>query len=124
VAVTGLGGVTTAEVSLNEGRVTIELDSDNQVTIAEIRRVIRDQGFSPREASVTVTARVQARGEHVVAVVPGSGTTFTLVSEASREPSLRTVVGATATLEGRVEQDENGVTPTRLVVTRVGDGGG
>ena len=62
VAVEKLDGVDKAEVSLDDGRVTVRLAPGNAVTIAELRRTIRHQGFTPKEAKLTLSARIEVRG--------------------------------------------------------------
>ena len=120
VAVEKLDGVESAEVSLNEGRVHVQLASENSVTIARLRRVIRDQGFSPRDATLTLTARIEIRGGGLVAIVPGSGVTYTVTAGGEVRPRLSEAAGGTVVLEGEVAMDEDDVTPERIEVTRVG----
>jgi copper chaperone CopZ len=119
VAVTKLEGVTDAEVSLNEGRVRVDFAHDNRVTLAQLRSTIRDQGFSPREATLTLSAPIEERSGAMVAVLPGSGTTLTLVPKGSVRGRLAAAAGTTATLTGRLGEDRDDVTPDRLTVTRV-----
>ena len=119
VAVEKLEGVESVEVSLNEGRVRIRFASDNGVTIAELRRTIRNQGFSPKEARLTVSARIEERNGALIAVVPGSETSYAVVPSAKVQTRLASAVGTILVLEGEIEADENDVTPDRLRVIRV-----
>ena len=73
VAVNKLDGVERADVSLNEGLVSVQFAAENAVTIDQLRRTIRDQGFSPRDAILTLSAVIEMRDGALVAVVPGSG---------------------------------------------------
>ena len=114
-----LDGVESAVVSLNEGRVRVEFAPGNKVTIAELRRAIRNQGFTPREAMLTLSVQVEMRGAAPVAIVPGSGVTYTVAADAELLARLSGLAGDTVMLEGQVELDENDVTPERLQVTRV-----
>ena len=52
-----IAGVTDVKVSLNDAKAVLELAPENEVTLQEIRRVIRNGGFNPRQA------RVEAVGE-------------------------------------------------------------
>ena len=122
VAVEKLDGVEDAVVSLNEGRVRIRLAPENGVTVAELRRTIRNQGFSPREATLTVAATIEQRGGALVAVVPGSGVSFAVVPSEALRPLLADGAGSMFVLEGHIETDEDGVTPNRFHVTGVGGG--
>jgi len=77
-------------VSLNDGRVRVRLAGEHTVTVAKLRRVIRRQGFSPREATLKLTARIELRGDSLVAVVPQSGVTYDLVAPDRARPSFST----------------------------------
>ena len=122
VAVEKLNGVEEAKVSLNEGRVLIRFAPGSGVTVSELRRTIRNQGFSPREATLTLSARIETRGGAILAVVPGSGMSYTVASDEQVRMRLARAAGTTLVLEGRVETDENDVTPDRLRVTGVSGG--
>ncbi len=117
-----LDGVESADVSLNEGRVSVQFSSENGVTIDQLRRTIRDQGFSPRDAMLTLSAVIEMRDGALVAVVPGSGAAYTLTAEESIRSRLTSATGGTVIVRGRVEADENDETPTSLAVTLVGGG--
>ena len=59
-----LSGVTDVRVSLNDGVAVVALAADNTTTIESIRKVIRDNGFTPKVAKVTVTGKlVRADGQ-------------------------------------------------------------
>lgn len=59
-----LSGVTDVRVSLNEGVAVVALATDNTTTIESIRKVIRDNGFTPKAAKVVVTGKlVRADGQ-------------------------------------------------------------
>lgn len=119
VAVEKLDGVESAEVSLNEGRVRVRFAPQTGVTIAELRRTIRNQGFSPQEATLTVSARMERRNGAMVAVVPGSGASYIVAAEADVQTRLSAAAGSEVVLEGRIEMDDDDVTPNRIQVMRV-----
>ncbi len=76
----GLEGVQNVEVSLNQAKAVVELAPGNNVTLDAIRQVIRDGGFSPREATIQVTGRLsleQGRQQLVLA----SGERYRLAAE-------------------------------------------
>lgn len=54
----GLSGVEQVTVSLNDGYAEVHLGEDSQAMLAEIREVIRKNGFTPKEASVHVSGKV------------------------------------------------------------------
>ena len=85
VAVERLDGVESAEVSLNEGRVRVRFAPSTQVSIAELRTTIRNQGFSPQEATLTVSARMERRSGTLVAIIPGAGASYIVEGSAIGE---------------------------------------
>lgn len=54
-----LEGVEQAQVSLNDGYTSLTLAADSSVTLEEIRQVIRDNGFTPKDAIVVMIGRVE-----------------------------------------------------------------
>jgi hypothetical protein len=122
VAVTKLDGVETADVSLNEGRVHIEFARQNAVTVGQLRRTIRDQGFSPKDATLTLSANIVIRDGVILAVVPGSEASYTLTAEGEVRTRLTNAAGTTVTVQGHVGADEGEETPTRLEVTHLSGG--
>lgn len=82
VAVEELEGVTSAEVSLNDGEVVVALEEENHVRLDRLRQIIRDQGFTPRGAEIRARGVVERRdgrllfrtpeGEVVLEVAPES----------------------------------------------------
>lgn len=60
-----MDGVESAEVSLNEGLARIRLRPGNRVRLEQIREAVRRNGFTPRDATVTVRARVVVVGDSV-----------------------------------------------------------
>ncbi len=51
-------GVESVEVSLNEGTATLKLKPGNRVHPARIRRIVLDNGFTPKGATVRVAGRL------------------------------------------------------------------
>lgn len=119
VTVERLPGVEQADVSLNEGEVTIDFAPENAVTVAEIRAAIRAQGFSPQEAKVRITGTVEEQSGAVLLAAPGQTFILSPSSEAAR---LRERAGEQVTLDGKIGQDVDDTTPPRLEVTS-GSGG-
>jgi copper chaperone CopZ len=54
----GLSGVEQVTVSLNDGYAEVHLSDDGQATLAEIREIIRKNGFTPKDADVRVSGKV------------------------------------------------------------------
>ena len=62
VASLKIDGVETVTVSLQRGVADIRLREGNHVTIDQIRQMVRRNGFTPREANVTVIGVPLERG--------------------------------------------------------------
>lgn len=54
----GLSGVEQVTVSLNDGYAEVQLSDDSQATLAEIREIIRKNGFTPKDTDVHVSGKV------------------------------------------------------------------
>ncbi len=52
VALERLDGVEAVTVSLEEGVAAITLVEENEVTVSTVRRVVRDNGFSPKQTEL------------------------------------------------------------------------
>ena len=57
-----IDGVDTVTVSLQRAVADIRLRAGNRVTIDQIREMVRKNGFTPREANVTVVGSAIERG--------------------------------------------------------------
>ena len=51
-------GVQTVNVSLKDGLTVLDLRPDNKVTLAQLRKVIKNNGFVSKEAQVTARGAV------------------------------------------------------------------
>lgn len=66
-----LSGIEHVTVSLNDGYAEVRLGEESQTTLADIREVIRKNGFAPKNADVQVSGTV----------VPSSGGQFLLKTD-------------------------------------------
>ena len=71
-------GVVSVRVSLNEGLTVLDLKPGNDVTLASLRQVIRNNGFVTKEAQVVAAGAVSTAGGAVVLEVSGSRERFTI----------------------------------------------
>ena len=60
-----LPGVIAVRVSLNEGRAVVSLAPESRTTFADIRKVIRHNGFTPKESQALLVGRVLHEGERI-----------------------------------------------------------
>lgn len=105
VAVQKIPGVDSIRVSLNQGLAVIRLKPENRVTVAEIREVVRRNGFTPKAADIRVSGTL----------APHEGQWLLMLPEAEQRLALRDSAGAIArlaetargrrvTVEGRVPE--------------------
>ena len=60
-----LKGVSEVKVSLNKGNAVIQFAADNKLVLADIRRVVRDGGFTPKQATVEISGTLQREGDEL-----------------------------------------------------------
>lgn len=75
-----LEGVKDASVSLNEGYAAASLDPGNPVTIEQIRQVVRDNGFTPKEATVVIAGTLGRTKENNLALKSSTGQEYNLIA--------------------------------------------
>ena len=83
VAVKKVRGVETVDVSLNKGEALIRLKPGNTVTVEQIRQVVIDNGFTPRDSDVEVVGRVVERNGKPALAVPGPDLVYLLADDRS-----------------------------------------
>ena len=76
VAMQKVEGVQSVQVSLKEGVTTVELRPENKVTLAQLRTVIKNNGFVSREAQVIARGSVGAQSFDVA----GTGERLSIVA--------------------------------------------
>ena len=72
-------GVQTVRVSLKDGLTVLELRPDNKVTLAQLRSVIKNNGFVSKDAEIT--ARGALAGESFA--VSGTGERLSFIQKPS-----------------------------------------
>lgn len=101
-----LPGVTGVRVSLNEGRANIALSANSSTTLEGIRNVVRENGFTPKNARITVVGTlVRADGETWLEV-PGSPRYRLAATSDAIETALRARPdGVSVTVKGEITED-------------------
>lgn len=98
-----LPSVTDVRVSLNEGRAVLVLAADSSTTIENIRRVIRDNGFTPKAARVTVVGTLLQADDGIWLAAPGLPRYRLRASNEAVEAALRAHPnGETVKVEGEI----------------------
>ena len=80
VAVRKLPGVESVEVSLERAAAEIRLRPDNRLTVAQLRKIVRDNGFTAKEATVTAVGTLTERGGKPALSVTGTDAVWLLAS--------------------------------------------
>jgi hypothetical protein len=84
VAVLKLDGVEGIDVSLKRGSAIVRLRPGNRVTLPQLRQIIKDNGFTSKDATVTAVGTVVGHGGKPALDVPGIGAVALL----ARDPKL------------------------------------
>ncbi|CAN5146805.1 hypothetical protein BH24PSE2_BH24PSE2_06740 [soil metagenome] len=104
-----LDGVQRVKVSLNDGTAVVELAEANEIGIADIRQVVSDGGFTPKQARVEIAGTL-AREDGKLQLMTGGGTGYRLAKGAGAEDvwkQLQTTQNNTRlVLEGIVPADD------------------
>lgn len=109
-----LPGVESTEVRLNEGRAIIRLKPGNAITIAQIRRSVERNGFTPQQAVISAEADVIARGDKLQLRIRGTTDTYDIASTAHADTiqqQLKKHTGNAVVIEGIVpaSKDSKGI---------------
>jgi copper chaperone CopZ len=115
VAVQKIPGVEEVKVSLNEGMTEIRFARANGATISQVRRAIREKGFTPKEADVRVRGRVDLSGDTFLLVLPDSVDTFTLHASPAAREQLREAIDREVEAQGRVPEESERVGAARIL---------
>ena len=83
-----IDGVQDANVSLKEGVATIQFAPQNRVKIAQIWKGVRDNGFTPRVASIRAAGVIAVRSDSVIFTVSGSEDAFLIQDDADTPGQL------------------------------------
>lgn len=96
-----LPGVESVRVSLNEGKTELRLKPNAAVDLEQIRAVIRDNGFTPKAATLTITGTIERTGEDWV-LDAGTAGRYRL------DPTLvQVAAGQTVTLQAEAAEGVN-----------------
>lgn len=99
-----LKGVTAVTVSLNEGKASLKFAPDSETTLEQVREVIRHNGFTPKDAFVTVEGRVAKTGESYE-LIAGSKVRYTLAAALPAELDAL-LAHPRLTVQGRVSEND------------------
>ncbi len=118
VAVRKLPGVQSVDVSLERAVTEIRLNPGNTVTLAQLRKIIKDGGFNSGAADVEVVGTLVQRDGAPTLAVTGTTESFRVIVDPKNpepfSPVAETVkkTSAPVLLTGRIETDG------RLIVSK------
>jgi hypothetical protein len=81
VAIGKLPGVESVDVSLERAMTEVRLKPGNSITLPQLRQVIRNNGFNPKEATVTALGSLIQREGQPAFEVSGIGTVWLLAPD-------------------------------------------
>lgn len=106
-AIQKLEGVASVEVSLNKGFADVKLKPGNRVDPERIRQVVRDNGFTPKAADVTLAGEIVERNGKPALAVKGLDVVYLLIEHADARSKLaeaQRAVGRTVLATGRLPE--------------------
>ena len=116
----GLGklpGASKVDVSLNDGKATVEFAPGSAVSFSQVHAVIVNGGFTPREAVVTVAGHV-AEEDGQLLLVAGAGDKYRLVLPPGMDASALKP-GAAVTVQGQIPTESVADAVPSLTVQRL-----
>jgi copper chaperone CopZ len=120
VVVGKIDGVREVKVSLKEGLATIQLAPANRVSVEQIRKAIRSNGFTPRAAEIRVAGVLVAQDDELILRAPGSEDAYVLrdaPGATAQVASLRRLrPGTRVVLSGQLPERSKKSSQTTLLV--------
>ena len=126
VAVQKLPGVESVNVSLERASTDIQLRPGNSITLEQLRSIIKNNGFTAKEATVTVVGKLIERGGQPALEVTGTNTVMLIVADPKQpaifkqvQDRLRAKASDAVRITGMVET--NADLPDRITVRVLSD---
>lgn len=115
-----LPGVESVEVSLERAMTEVRLRPGNSVTLDQLRKVIRNNGFNAEEADITVVGKISERGGQPVLSVTGTESVLILVADPKNAKAFEQIREHLLAQRGMpLEVRGNVVSGDRLTVRRI-----
>lgn len=119
VALKKIPGVESVEASLNQGKAFVTLRAGNAVRFDDLIQRVRDNGFTPTEAKVTVLGELLSIGGKLRLKVLGNDQTYDLIlppTSAGSAAELGKQAGKVVAVEGVIPAPEGRTAPTVIQV--------
>ena len=117
VATKKIAGVESAKVSLNEGKATIQLKPVNAVRLEQVRKAVKEQGFTPRDAKVVAVGDLTLSGGKLQFRVSGSNEVFEVMP--TPHLALEKQIGNNLTVTGLISAPADRKGPGTIQITQV-----
>jgi len=91
VAVQKVEGVESVELSLERAQADIRLLPGNRVTLDRFRKIVKGNGFEPKEAVVSATGTVRDNGGRLMFDVSGVGATLVVAADKTAPGILKSL---------------------------------
>src|SRR5688572_16907700 len=78
-----LAGLESVEVSLERATADIRLRPGNTISLEQLRRIVKDNGFTAQEATVTAVGKIIERGGQPALEVTGTNRVMLIVVDPS-----------------------------------------
>lgn len=107
VALEKVEGIETVSVTLKRGVAHLTLKKGNTVSLADLRRIIKEAGYSSRDATIAVVGIVHTGRQGLTLEVQGTREVFDLVAEHGKPPAdLERGVDRTVEITGTLPAPE------------------
>jgi hypothetical protein len=114
VALKGVNGVESVDVSLNKGLATVTLKDGNIVTMKQLQAAITRNGYSTKQSLVTAVGQLSLKDNRLLLRVSGSNEEFALSPEGAAKRPDNSLIGKIVTAVGTMPQLNSGTGQTEL----------
>lgn len=108
------------DVSLNKGLATATLKPGNTVTMQQLQQAIAKNGFTTKQATVTVSGTLLSENGALKLKVSGSNELYNLTPAAEAKlPDATQLSGKTVTIDGILPEAPKGKSPDTIQVQNI-----
>jgi hypothetical protein len=119
VALEKVEGIESVSVTLKRGVAHITLAKGNTVTIAQLRRIIKDAGYTSRDATVMVAGTVRAERSGLSLTVSGTKEVFDLSGEGQSLADIERGVDRLVEVSGIIPMPDPKIPRERIQVQSI-----
>jgi copper chaperone CopZ len=122
VAFKNISGVDRVDVSLNQGKATVDLKPGNTVTIAQLENALVKNGFTTKESQVVVAGTLILAGGKWSLRVDGSKEEFALAPDANGKLPSPDAAGKSAVITGTLVVTDMKKPPSEIRFSNITEG--